>query len=64
MHTNIGPTDCAFRLAAGIALLSLFLILTGPIQWLGVIGVVPLSTGLMRWCPVYAISGINTLPSR
>jgi len=64
MHTNIGPMDCAVRLALGGLLLGLFLFVDGPVQWVGMLGVWPLATGLMRWCPFYATVGIDTLPHR
>jgi hypothetical protein len=29
-------------------------------RWLGLIGLVPLATGLFRWCPAYVLLGMNT----
>jgi hypothetical protein len=31
-------------------------------SWLGLIGFVPLLTGLMGWCPLYSIFGLSTCP--
>lgn len=31
-------------------------------SWLGLIGLVPLATGLIGWCPLYSLVGINTCP--
>jgi len=64
MHTNIGTLDCAIRIGIGIALLALFPVLNDSYQWLGMVGVIPLATGLMRWCPAYALSGVNSLHRR
>ena len=55
---NEGTADRAVRVIVGLALLSLVFI--GPkAQW-GWIGLVPLATGLIGWCPAYRLLGINT----
>lgn len=58
--TNEGTFDRALRVIAGIVLISLVFI--GPQTPLGWIGVVPLATGLIGWCPVYTLLGLNTCP--
>jgi len=58
MHKNIGAWDRVLRIAAGVALLSL--VFVGPKTLWGLIGLVPLITGLVRICPVYAVTGIST----
>jgi Inner membrane protein YgaP-like, transmembrane domain len=58
MTTNAGTIDRALRIIAGIALIALTL--TGTIGVWGWIGVVPLATGLIGWCPAYSILGIKT----
>jgi DUF2892 family protein len=58
--TNEGTIDRAIRVALGIALLSLTLI--GPKSMLGFIGLVPLATGLIGFCPLYSVLGIKTCP--
>ena len=58
MTTNVGTIDRALRVIAGIALIALAA--TGSIGVWGYIGVVPLLTGLMGWCPPYAMLGFNT----
>jgi hypothetical protein len=55
---NIGPIDRAIRSIAGIGLLSL--IFFGPQTWWGLVGIVPLVTALIGWCPPYALLGLNT----
>ena len=64
MKTNVGKIDKVLRIIAGIVLLALFFILDGSARWLGLIGLVPLITGLTSWCPAYALVGINTCPAR
>ncbi|WP_114392617.1 YgaP family membrane protein [Oleisolibacter albus] len=64
MTKNIGGLDRALRLVAGLVLLSLLLVLEGDARWFGLIGLVPLATGLMRWCPLYTLLGIKTCPVR
>lgn len=60
MKTNIGNLDRTLRVLVGIALLSLLYFGEGPLRWLGLIGIVLIATGLMRFCPLYPIFGINT----
>jgi hypothetical protein len=61
MQPNIGDFDRMIRVVAGVLLLSLLFFLEGELRWLGLIGLVPLITGLVRRCPLYAASGINSL---
>lgn len=63
MKANVGNIDRALRVIVGIALLSLFFVLEGDARWLGLIGIVPLLTAGMRFCPLYAILGLNTCPA-
>ncbi|NRR31648.1 DUF2892 domain-containing protein [Oxalobacteraceae bacterium] len=58
MHANVGNTDRALRVAAGLALV--LGSVSGLIGAWGWIGVVPLLTGALRYCPAYAIFGWNT----
>jgi hypothetical protein len=59
MHINEGSFDRAMRLALGLGLLSLTVV--GPQSLWGLVGLVPLVTGLVGYCPVYQLMGINTL---
>ena len=52
--------DRGLRIAAGLALIGLAA--TGTVGLWGYIGIVPLATGLMGWCPLYTVLGINTCP--
>ncbi|MGE5155325.1 MAG: DUF2892 domain-containing protein [Bdellovibrio bacteriovorus] len=58
MTTNVGTVDRALRIVAGIALIALAA--TGTIGLWGYIGVVPLATALLGWCPAYSLLGIKT----
>jgi len=56
--TNVGSTDRIIRIIAGIVLLALTL--TGTIGLWGWIGVVPLVTAFLKFCPAYSILGVRT----
>lgn len=58
LRTNVGGLDRVLRLVAGVVLLALGWF--GPLGWWGLIGLVPLATGLMSTCPLYTILGLNT----
>jgi hypothetical protein len=62
MTCNVGTVDRTFRLVLGLALLSL--VFVGPQTLWGLIGLVPLLTGLARFCPAYGIAGVNTCATR
>lgn len=56
--TNEGTLDRALRALLGIGLISI--VFVGPQTPWGWLGVIPLATSLMGWCPLYAVLGINT----
>ena len=62
MARNIGSLDRALRVIAGLALLSLLILLEGNLRWLGLIGLVPLLTAVLGNCPAYSILGVSTCP--
>jgi hypothetical protein len=62
MKTNEGGLDRILRIVAGLALLGLMA--TGSIGVWGWLGVVPLATGLIGWCPVYTLLGFNSCPMK
>jgi hypothetical protein len=55
---NIGTVDRGLRIVLGIALISLML--AGAIGYWGLIGLVPLLTGMFASCPVYGLFGISS----
>lgn len=60
MVKNVGTTDRILRIVVGLALLSLIFILEGAARWWGLIGLLPIGTALIGWCPGYAPFGIST----
>jgi hypothetical protein len=62
MKANVGGIDKVIRIVAGLAILSLVFILDGSARWWGLVGIVPLFTGLFGVCPAYSLFGINTCP--
>ena len=60
MKFNVGTVDRALRIIVGLVLIGLAA--TGTVGWWGWLGVVPLFTGLFRFCPAYGLLGINTCP--
>jgi hypothetical protein len=64
MDRNVGGIDKVVRIVAGLALLSLVFLLEGGARWFGLVGLVPLATGTLGWCPLYAPFGINTCPMK
>ncbi|MCZ8279915.1 MAG: DUF2892 domain-containing protein [Acetobacteraceae bacterium] len=62
MTRNIGSIDRALRIGGGILLLALGAF--GPLGWWGGIGLVPIATALIGWCPAYRLLGINTCPRK
>jgi len=64
MTRNIGGADRILRIVLGLVLLSLLFLLDGNGRWWGLIGLVPLATGLAATCPLYSIFGLNTCPAK
>lgn len=60
MKKNAGSLDRALRVVAGLALIGLAA--SGNIGAWGYIGVVPLLTGALGYCPLYTVLGFNTCP--
>ena len=59
---NEGNIDRLLRILAGVGLLGLALAGIGtPWTW---IGIVPLATGAIGWCPAYSLFGMNTCAVR
>ena len=62
MKANVGSTDRAIRIAAGLALIGATLLgLIGAWGWIGLIAV---ATGLFRFCPAYLPFGIRTCQTK
>ena len=57
MTQNMGSTDRVIRTIAGLAIIAWGLYAQ---SWLGLIGLIPLGTALLGWCPAYLPFGIRT----
>ena len=55
---NMGTIDRVLRIVVGLGLISIVFI--GPQTPWGWIGLIPLATGLIGFCPLYKIIGVNT----
>ncbi len=60
MVTNVGTIDRALRIIVGIGLLSL--VFVGPQTLWGWLGLIPLVTAFLGFCPAYTLFGIRTCP--
>ncbi len=62
--TNAGTLDRLIRVVLGAALLALTVV--GPKSLYGLIGIIPLVTGIVGFCPLYRLVGVSTcaLPQR
>jgi len=57
LHPNVGSKDRMLRIVGGAAIIAVGAFMG---SWWGAIGIVPIATGLIRWCPAYAPLGIST----
>ncbi len=61
MKLNVGGIDRALRITIGLVLIALTL--TGTIGIWGWVGIVPLATGVLRFCPFYPLLGFSSCPT-
>lgn len=61
MTPNIGTVDRYARIVLGVGLIAL--VFVGPKSLWGLLGLIPLITGLARFCPAYSVAGIRTCGS-
>jgi hypothetical protein len=62
MTRNVGSIDRVLRTILGLGLISL--VFVGPQTPWGWLGLIPLGTALIGWCPPYALLGLNTCSRR
>mgnify|MGYP000622004604 FL=1 len=62
MTQNIGNIERIVRIVGGLVLIALAA--TGTVGVWGWLGLVPLATGLVGWCPPYSLLGINTCKNK
>ena len=60
MKKNVHPVERVVRVVVGLGLTSLAFV--GPSNPWFLLGLIPVATGLLGWCPPYAILGISTCP--
>lgn len=57
MTYNIGTADKVIRIALGLGLIGYGIFAK---SWWGAIGIIPLTTALLNWCPLYSLVGVKT----
>ncbi|MBD3788817.1 MAG: DUF2892 domain-containing protein [Campylobacterales bacterium] len=57
MKCNTGKVDRIIRIVLGLAIITWGVMSQ---NWLGAIGLIPLGTGLIGFCPLYTLLGLNT----
>jgi hypothetical protein len=58
LKVNVGTTDRVLRIVVGAALVAAAAL--GAVGWWGWLGLIPIATGVFRFCPAYPLLGINT----
>ena len=61
MTINVGKYERVIRIIAGLAIIAWGIYAK---NWWGAVGAVPLLTGLIGWCPPYAMLGISTCSTK
>ena len=62
MKANVGSIDRILRIVVGVGLIAL--VFVGPKTPLGWIGIVPLLTAFVSFCPLYSLLGVNTCAAK
>lgn len=62
MRINVGIIDRIIRILTGLGMLSLILLVEEKERFWGLLGLIPLLTGIMGLCPFYALIGFKTCP--
>lgn len=62
MACNVGTIDRTLRIVVGLGLLSL--VFLGPQTPWGLVGLIPLVTGIAKFCPAYRAAGLSTCAAR
>jgi hypothetical protein len=59
---NVGTMDRVIRVLLGLGLLGAVFVVEGGARWLGLIGLIPLLTGIVGACPLYTLFGLSSCP--
>jgi Protein of unknown function (DUF2892) len=51
---NIEMWERLIRMGVGVAMLSALFLVSSGWKWVGLAGIIPLITGIVGWCPIYA----------
>ena len=62
MNKNIHPIERVIRVVVGIILVTMAFV--GPANPWFLLGIIPVLTGLIGWCPPYALFGISTCKTK
>jgi Inner membrane protein YgaP-like, transmembrane domain len=57
MKLNVGGTDRVIRLVLGVVIIAAGVYFK---SWWGAVGIIPLATAIVRWCPNYLLFGFST----
>ncbi len=57
MSCNVGTVDRTLRIVLGLAIIAAGVYFQ---SWWGAVGIIPLFTAVVRWCPLYSIVGVST----
>jgi hypothetical protein len=61
MKINVGKIDKIGRILLGVTVIALGIYFQ---SWWGLVGIIPLTTALSGWCPLYSIFGLTTCPAK
>lgn len=64
MQQNVGLVDRMLRIVIGLAMFSILFFATAPDKYWGLLGLIPLATGIFGICPIYSLLGIRSCPWR
>lgn len=64
MKTNEGNLDRVIRVIIALVLFSLWFVFEGSAKYVALVGLIPLLTAFIGWCPLYSLFGINTCPRK
>ncbi len=64
MKKNVGTIDRVFRVILGLVLIGFALVAEGTTARFGWLGIIPLLTAVVSFCPVYTLLGVNTCPMK
>lgn len=64
MEQNVGGIDRVIRVVTGLLVLALFFVLGHDTRWWVLLGLIPLATGIIGWCPAYLPFGLSSCKRR